>query len=181
MTLELVIDIDGIITNEVVGHNYNLRTVNEKAVEQIRKAHARGHLIILYTSRQTVDWLCTSEWLKEHDVPYHHLVMGKPCGALYVDDRAVPDTNLLQYLDCVPPCWNENHRTCCPAFNFLPTLTTKPRLSLITLIRLRDRYCSLANEDIPDLTSEINLNGFVDNDIITMYREAFKKCNKIKG
>ena len=31
----------------------------------------------------------TTAWLKEHKVKYHQLIMGKPIGDVWIDDRAL--------------------------------------------------------------------------------------------
>ena len=35
----------------------------------------------------------TTDWLKRNGFKYHQLVMGKPIGDIWIDDRALPFTN----------------------------------------------------------------------------------------
>jgi len=36
-----------------------------------------------------MEWEMTTAWLKAHGVKYHQLMMGKPVGDVWIDDRAI--------------------------------------------------------------------------------------------
>jgi len=36
-----------------------------------------------------MEWEMTTAWLKDHGVKYHQLMMGKPVGDVWIDDRAM--------------------------------------------------------------------------------------------
>ncbi|GLC87796.1 hypothetical protein [Lysinibacillus piscis] len=101
----LVVDIDGTIYTELkVKGDYSTAIPNEEFVAQLRAYKETGFHISLYTSRQmrTFDGNIGKinvhtlpslvEWLKEHDIPFDELHVGKPwCGheGFYIDDRAI--------------------------------------------------------------------------------------------
>lgn len=83
-------DIDGVLTNEIDGHDYEFNRTPR--IEYINKCNADfddGNLIVLFTSRMNSDREVTENWLSKHNVKYHALITGKlPFRKLY-DDRAI--------------------------------------------------------------------------------------------
>ena len=82
-----LIDIDGTITDDVPNEEpERMKTCLpfEDAVETIRKWYAQGHVISFFTSRTEDLRVITENWLCEHNIPFHYLVMGKPRGGNYV-------------------------------------------------------------------------------------------------
>lgn len=73
----------------------------EQTVKYIREKYEAGDYIIIHTARNMVTQngdiekvianvgKITEDWLKEHNVPYHELVFGKPYGDVYIDDKAL--------------------------------------------------------------------------------------------
>jgi len=102
----LVIDIDGTLTTGD-SPDYARVGVNQAVAAQLRRYHADGFEIVLYTSRNmrthasslgkiaALTLPVIFDWLKTHDIPYDEVWIGKPwCGTegFYVDDKAVrPD------------------------------------------------------------------------------------------
>ena len=87
----LVVDIDGIITIESEGFGkdyYPKRTPNDYNIETLKDYKKRGFKIILYSARYQEDYYMTEAWLLKHKVPFDKLVLGKPQGDEYIDDRA---------------------------------------------------------------------------------------------
>jgi len=87
-----VIDIDGTICKSFnyktfTDDEYIARKPIKSAVEKLRKLHANGNRIILNTARNWDVHGVTKKWLAIHSIPYDTLVMGKPLGDFYVDDR----------------------------------------------------------------------------------------------
>lgn len=99
-----VIDIDHTICYPIEGgktsyEKYGKAVPVTQIIGKIRRLHADGHTIILHTARRMVTHKgdvskiiadvgsITENWLREHGVPYHQLVFGKPYGDFYVDDK----------------------------------------------------------------------------------------------
>lgn len=94
----LAVDIDGILTNETVGHDYANRTPNVDNIKIVRQLYEK-HTIILYTARDIVDRHVTVEWLKSFNVLYHDVIFNKPKYEYLIDDRAFNNfTDLLNII-----------------------------------------------------------------------------------
>lgn len=94
----IVCDIDGVIatgTKEKVysneaGWNYSEClpiAAGIKLLNELREANA---VIILHSARWEEDKQITEAWLADHEVPYDELVLGKPYGDIYLDDKSFP-------------------------------------------------------------------------------------------
>jgi len=91
MTKKIVVDIDGILCCETAGfgpEHYPKRTPNQYNIDTLRDYKRRGFEITLYSARYIEDFAMTEEWLDKHNVPYDSLLLGKPQGEKYYDDRA---------------------------------------------------------------------------------------------
>lgn len=102
----LIMDLDNTITLTKNGDYVNSKPI-AGVIEKIREYKALGFEIVISSSRNmrtyegnigkiNVHTLpIIIDWLKQHDVPYDEIYIGKPwCGydGFYVDDRAVrPD------------------------------------------------------------------------------------------
>lgn len=94
------VDIDGTLTNETEGWDFENRTPNTEAIEALQQIKREGKNIILYTSRGYVpkcegnmkeyhgDIKKTEEWLKQYNVPYNELKMAKPDYHSHFDDKS---------------------------------------------------------------------------------------------
>jgi hypothetical protein len=101
-----IFDIDGTICN-ITGGDYEKAEPNEDRIEKINKLHEQGHTIIFHTARgmgrsencavtaHGLFFELTSKQLEEWDVKYHTLILGKPAGDLYVDDKGVNDEHFF--------------------------------------------------------------------------------------
>jgi len=87
----IAIDIDGILTNEIEGHDYKNRTPNLLNIKKINKYFGEGHKIILFTSRYSIDKKITIEWLQKFNVLYNKIIFNKIKYDLFIDDKALPD------------------------------------------------------------------------------------------
>ena len=96
----LSVDCDGVIADKSHGGQYHKSAPLQHGIDQVNKLYDLGYMIILYTARYAdrehgnihlqyergySEWI---NWLSEHGVKYHHAFMGKPAGALYIDDKA---------------------------------------------------------------------------------------------
>lgn len=87
--MQIIIDLDGTICTEEKTYSRCLAKPLEKAVESINKLYEEGHTIIIYSSRSWQEYEMTDNWLKTHGIKNHQLVMGKPIGDVWIDDRAI--------------------------------------------------------------------------------------------
>ena len=100
----LVIDLDETLTAPGGTGDYSAREPNLAVVERLREYSLQGFAVIVYTARNMRTYENSVgkinaftlpviiEWLKQHDVPFDEVHVGKPwCGTegFYVDDRAV--------------------------------------------------------------------------------------------
>ena len=90
------VDIDGILTKEIAGHDYKYRMPNVENIIKINLLHAKGNKIILWTSRYPEDREVTEEWLAEQGVIYDELHLGKPQYDYLIDDKTIS----IEDLEC---------------------------------------------------------------------------------
>lgn len=84
-----MIDIDGILTNEIEGHDYENRTPNHKNISKVYSLWEQGAIIILWTSRYSEDEKVTREWMRRLGVKYDQLILGKPQYDGIIDDKVI--------------------------------------------------------------------------------------------
>ena len=81
------IDIDGVLTIETEGHDYEKRTPNVENINRVKSMYRSGHTVLLFTSRYPEDKEVTEEWLDKYAVPYNTLLFGKPYYDYIIDDK----------------------------------------------------------------------------------------------
>jgi hypothetical protein len=96
----LIVDCDGVIAGKTHGGNYAKADPLPHGIEQVNKLYDMGYEIILYTARYGDrekgnihrqyergyrEW---TDWLAKYGVKYTRAWMGKPAGAIYIDDKA---------------------------------------------------------------------------------------------
>ena len=91
--MQIIIDLDGTICTEEKTFSRSLSKPLEGAIECINQLHSEGHTIIIYSARSWQEYEMTSHWLSLHKVKYDQLVMGKPIGDIWIDDRAIEFTD----------------------------------------------------------------------------------------
>ena len=82
------IDIDGVLTIETVGHDYENRTPNKKMIAKVNEWREQNNLIVLFSARWEADREITIKWLKKHNVKYSTLILDKPPFDLFIDDKS---------------------------------------------------------------------------------------------
>ena len=87
--MQLIIDLDGTICTEEKTYSRSLAKPKDNAVESINKLYGEGHIIIIYTARTWMEFEMTTHWLQSNGIQYHQLIMGKPVGDAWIDDRAI--------------------------------------------------------------------------------------------
>ena len=98
----MVFDLDGVICPlKEPGEKYSDLVPNSSVIKIITDLKKDGHYIIINTARHMrtcggdVGMVvakigeATSEWLKQHDVPFDELHFGKPYADIYIDDMNV--------------------------------------------------------------------------------------------
>jgi 7-cyano-7-deazaguanine synthase in queuosine biosynthesis len=86
---EYRVDIDGVLTNEIEGHDYEMRTPNQNNIARVNDIYQQGARIILWTSRYAEDEEITRKWLKENKVYYDELILDKPHYDKIIDDKCI--------------------------------------------------------------------------------------------
>lgn len=90
--MKYVIDIDGTVAEELPTFQRCLAKPLPGAVESINKLYDNGHKIIFYSARSWNEYEATEDWLKRYGFKYHQLILGKPAGDFWIDDRAIKFT-----------------------------------------------------------------------------------------
>ena len=87
-----VFDIDGTICTNTNGDYKNAKPYIER-IHFINKLYDDGNVIKYFTARGSttgIDWRkLTAKQLKEWNAQYHELILGKPDGDLFIDDKGV--------------------------------------------------------------------------------------------
>lgn len=87
--MDIIIDIDGTICKELPTFERGLAIPQLGAVESINKLYDSGETIIFYSSRGWSEYKMTKDWLDRFGFKYHQLLLGKPIGKVWIDDRAI--------------------------------------------------------------------------------------------
>jgi len=93
--MKIGVDIDGTITIETQGWDYENRTPNIEMVTWVNQHYDQGDFIELFSSRLKCDKSVTIKWLKKHGVKYNNLILGKPKYDLYVGDETLRPEEIL--------------------------------------------------------------------------------------
>ena len=91
MPKKYIIDIDGTLTLNPDIHysEYSKAIPNQPVIITTNQLYEKGHEIILFTARYEIDRDLTLRWLRKYDVKFHQLIMGKPQGDYFLDDRSI--------------------------------------------------------------------------------------------
>jgi hypothetical protein len=65
----------------------------------LRKAEKQGWTIVIWTGRSEYYRGTTEDWLHEHHVPYHLLIMSKNYYTMLWDDRAKTKSEIADILN----------------------------------------------------------------------------------
>ncbi len=80
---------DGTICTEERTYSRSMAKPLDNAVESINRLYDEGHTIIIYSARTWMEYEMTVDWLSRYGVKYHQLMLGKPVGDVWIDDRAI--------------------------------------------------------------------------------------------
>lgn len=87
--MQIIIDMDGTICTEEKTFSRSMAVPLDNAVESINQLYEEGHIIIIYSARTWMEYEMTVNWLLKYGVKYHQLILGKPVGDVWIDDRAI--------------------------------------------------------------------------------------------
>lgn len=102
-----VVDIDGTICTKTKNNKYSESKPLLKRIEKINSLFDEGHTIVYQTARgmgrhknnsslATQEFYSmTAEQLEKWDAKHHLLVLGKPAGDVYVDDKGIKDSDFF--------------------------------------------------------------------------------------
>ena len=91
-----LIDIDGTICDDIPNEEperMSTAKIYPDALETLNKWFNEGHLICFFTSRVESHRGVTEKWLKKNGFKYHQLILVKPIGDVWIDDRALSFNN----------------------------------------------------------------------------------------
>jgi hypothetical protein len=88
------IDIDGTLTIETEGWDYENRTPKPSHIAGVNRLFDAGHSILLFTARFEEDRGKTTDWLRKYGVKYTRLIMDKPQYDVVIDDKMLPPSML---------------------------------------------------------------------------------------
>lgn len=91
--MQIIIDLDGTICTEEKTFSRSLAKPIDGAIESINSLYEKGNTIIIYSARSWMEYEVTSHWLNKNGVKYHQLILGKPIGDVWIDDRAIKFNN----------------------------------------------------------------------------------------
>src|SRR5580700_10025985 len=87
------VDLDGTICTEEATFERSLAKPLPGAREALTALVEAGHTVVIYSSRSWSELRMTEAWLRQNEIPYSGLHLGKPIADLFIDDRAVQFTD----------------------------------------------------------------------------------------
>lgn len=90
--MRYVVDIDGTICS-ITNGKYDKAKPNKVRIRKVNELYHRGYHITYFTARGTatgIDWTeITKNQLRKWGCLYHKLILGKPEGDIFIDDKAI--------------------------------------------------------------------------------------------
>ncbi len=87
--MKIIVDLDGTICTEEKQFSRSLAKVNPGAKKALRLLKEKGFNLIIYSARTWAEYELTIDWLNKNDIPFDQLILGKPQGDYWIDDRAI--------------------------------------------------------------------------------------------
>ena len=91
--MKIIVDLDGTICTEEKQFSRSLAKVNPGAREALNLLKEKGYILIIYSARTWAEYELTIDWLKRNKIPFDQLILGKPQGNYWIDDRAIKYNN----------------------------------------------------------------------------------------
>ena len=101
-----VFDIDGTLCTKTPSKYEDALPLRGR-IDQLNRLYDEGHTIVCYTARGMGRhnnnpilaiqefYSLTASQLEDWGVKYHHLLLGKPSGDVYVDDKGIKDEDFF--------------------------------------------------------------------------------------
>lgn len=99
--MQIIIDLDGTICSEEKTFSRANAVLLEGAVDAVNKLYDAGNTILIYSARTWAEYEMTVKWLSQNGVKYHQLLLGKPIGDVWIDDRALRFTDWSDIMEKV--------------------------------------------------------------------------------
>tara|TARA_B100001248_G_C27397534_1_gene466744 strand:- start:3453 stop:3755 length:303 start_codon:yes stop_codon:yes gene_type:complete len=87
--MKIIIDLDGTICTEEKQFSRALAKVNPGAKKALDNLKEKGYTLIIYSARTWAEYELTIDWLNKNQIPFDQLILGKPQGDYWIDDRAI--------------------------------------------------------------------------------------------
>tara|TARA_Y100001958_G_C21018796_1_gene396164 strand:+ start:415 stop:744 length:330 start_codon:yes stop_codon:yes gene_type:complete len=87
--MRIILDLDGTICDEKNFFQRPLAKLKKGARNVINRLKKNGHTVIIYSARSWNEFEITKNWLRKNKIKYDQLVLGKPVGDWWIDDRAI--------------------------------------------------------------------------------------------
>ena len=91
--MKIIVDLDGTICTEEKQFRRSLAKVNPGAKEALEILKEKGFTLIIYSARTWAEYELTIDWLNRNKIPFAQLILGKPQGDHWIDDRAIKYKN----------------------------------------------------------------------------------------
>ena len=104
--MKYVFDIDGTICTNT-GGDYESAKPIENRIKKVNELHDNGNTIVFFTARgmgrsgnnvhfaYSEFFSLTEKQLKSWNVKYDQLILGKPSGDIYIDDKGIRDEDFF--------------------------------------------------------------------------------------
>ena len=89
----IICDMDGTICSEEKTYSRALAVPKDGVCDALHQLRQKGNKIIIYSARSWAEYEMTESWLNDNKIPYDQLVLGKPIGDYWIDDRAIEFKN----------------------------------------------------------------------------------------
>lgn len=86
--MQIIIDLDGTICTEQKQFSRSLAVPIDGAIEAINSMY-QNNTIIIYSGRTWAQYEMTVQCLRKYNIKYHQLILVKPIGDIWIDDRAI--------------------------------------------------------------------------------------------
>ena len=109
MSKTYVIDIDGTICDWQAGRDYTLAEPFPERIKEINKLYDKGNTIKYFTARgmgryagrsdKAIEsfYAITESQLDRWGGKYHELILGKPAGDVYIDDKGIDANEFFKH------------------------------------------------------------------------------------
>ena len=97
-----VFDLDGTLFDTPPGNDYSKAEPINSMIALVNMLYEQEHTIKIFTARGSSSGIdhrkLTEQQLKEYDVHYHELIMGKPSAHVFVDDISMTPEQFLNVI-----------------------------------------------------------------------------------